>query len=173
MAYTLINIDTRQNYTIIDMAVYPVLKFVFYCLTEYEDDSDDSDTEMEDESAEPVSSRSEPKSILKTEPKSTDVSASNVKLSVNKSRDIPKPVASARSPGAAASASRARADFFTSPPEPLRLDPFKMFGMERKNPITPKEEPESQSSTNDKPMSPSSEVADVESDEATDSQVSQ
>lgn len=68
-----------------------------------------------------------------------------------------------------ATARAARADFFTSPPEPLRLDPFKMFGMERRNPV--KEESGSQSKVNGEVKSPVSGAGEVESDEGTDQQV--
>lgn len=127
---------------------------------------------MEDDSVEPISSKSEVKPSLKSasEPKASEPK-SDSKITTSKSSDVPKPVNSARSPGAAATAQRAaRADFFTSPPEPLRLDPFKMFGMARKNPL-PAEEQKSESITNDKVVSPASGAGEVESDEATENQV--
>ncbi|XP_060606794.1 F-actin-monooxygenase MICAL3-like [Ruditapes philippinarum] len=145
-----------------------------------ESDTDDSDTEMEDESAEPVSSKTESRSDYRTAAESK----SEPLLSKNSVSEATSAVKGSKSQGASSQsntqstvtnganstmAKAARADFFTSPPEPLRLDPFKMFGMARKNPV--KEEPVNQVNVSEEIKSPVVEAGDVESDEGTDRQV--
>ena len=138
---------------------------------DYEDEfeTEDSDTEMEDDTTEPSSSQAEPsKPTPRSEPamptsaraSGATASESGTTQSTSKSFDAPKPVSSSNSPGQAASI-KARANFFGAPPEPIRLDPFKMFGMERKNPVRAE-------SQTDNVASP---TANTESDEATDTQV--
>lgn len=149
-------------------------------VVEYDEESetDDSDTEMEDESAEPVSSKTESRSDYRTAAESK----SEPLLSKNSASEPVSAGIASKSQGASSRsntqsavtnganssmAKAARADFFTSPPEPLRLDPFKMFGMARKNPV--KEEPVTQ--VNEEVKSPVDEAGEVESDEGTDRQV--
>ncbi|XP_053396788.1 F-actin-monooxygenase MICAL3-like isoform X2 [Mercenaria mercenaria] len=153
---------------------------------EYDEESEteDSDTEMEDETFEPNSTKTESHS----EARSATESRSDSQLSINRNNSsVSEPVSvgkvsnlqpasstsqsqSTVTNGANSSMARAaRADFFTSPPEPLRLDPFKMFGMARKNPV--KEEPVSQSNGNGETKPPVDGEGDVESDEGTDRQV--
>ena len=79
--------------------------------TDSEYDTDDSDTEVET-----------------TEPTvpANKTNTTKPRLAVKTDRTVTP---------AGPDATKARADFFTSPPEPLRLDPFKMFGMARKSDI--------------------------------------
>lgn len=93
----------------------------------------DEDTEMEDSEYETDDSDTE---VETTEPTLPSSEAS-----------VRKPVSSTpsdkKTPTAAAPDTfKAKADFFTSPPEPLRLDPFKMFGMARKSDIGSQEKKE-------------------------------
>ncbi|KAL4232988.1 [F-actin]-monooxygenase mical3 [Mactra antiquata] len=135
-----------------------------------ETDSEDTDTEMEDESNEPISGKTSTQS-------NNSLSATHSKTETDKQSTTSQPaensstVDSKPSLNTSAESSRARANFFTSPPEPLRLDPFKMFGMARKNP--PKEEPVVESTANNDAVKSSTNggLGEVESDEATDSQV--
>ncbi|XP_052241674.1 protein-methionine sulfoxide oxidase mical3b-like isoform X3 [Dreissena polymorpha] len=130
---------------------------------DYDDDdyeTDDSDTELEEESQEPASGRSEPKSAWTESKSSPSVTPSTSTVAPSKRVEVGKPVVSATSPGVAVS--KARANFFTAPPEPIRLDPFKMFGMARKNPVP---EPVQDSSTS------AASVVKTGESEATDSQV--
>lgn len=126
---------------------------------------------MEDESAEPVSGKESQSNSHSVSRSKTDTKPSqDGKLSVGSKSS--SALDSKPSQNTSAESSKARANFFTSPPEPLRLDPFKMFGMARKNP--PKEEPVVQSSINGDVKSPTSGgsgIGEMESDEATDSQV--
>jgi hypothetical protein len=151
-----------------------VINFAEY---DEESDTDDSDTEMEDESAEPVSSKTESRSDYRTaaesksEPLLSKNSVSEPKSAAKGSKSQGASSQSTVTNGANSTmAKAARADFFTSPPEPLRLDPFKMFGMARKNPV--KEEPVNQVNVSEEIKSPVVEAGDVESDEGTDRQAS-
>ena len=123
---------------------------------EYE--TDESETEVEDDAT-----------VSKTESKSEPKSTSSFQSPSQKPVETEKPnTTTVRSPGAV---SKAKVDFFSTPPEPLRLDPFKMFGMARKNPLPePVEKKE-------EVKSPESEVEKIavdqpEIDEITDNQVS-
>ncbi|XP_052808865.1 protein-methionine sulfoxide oxidase mical3b-like isoform X2 [Mya arenaria] len=132
---------------------------------EGETDTDDSDTEMEEDTMEPPSQQARTEPVASDNAKSISEPSNSISVSKSKSTnmsDVPKPVTSARSPGQ--SASQAKKNFFDTPPEPLRLDPFKMFGMERKNPV--KEE-----AVVNKEIELNTGVGEMESDEVTDSQV--
>ncbi|WAR07853.1 MICA3-like protein [Mya arenaria] len=131
---------------------------------EGETDTDDSDTEMEEDTMEPPSQQARTEPVASDNAKSISEPSNSISVSKSKSTnmsDVPKPVTSARSPGQ--SASQAKKNFFDTPPEPLRLDPFKMFGMERKNPV--KEE-----AVVNKEIELNTGVGEMESDEVTDSQ---
>ena len=110
--------------------------FSLYVFSDSEYDTEDTDTEVEESS------------IPKTQSKS-DSSTPKPKLTVQTDKK------SAADP----ETTRARANFFTSPPEPLRLDPFKMFGMQRKSDVG---KPEKKETEKPSPvMSPSKDVESV------------
>ena len=98
----------------------PVHVFLI-CFSDSEYDTEDTDTEVEESS------------ISKNQSKS-DSSTPKPKLTVQTDKK----------PAADPETTRARANFFTSPPEPLRLDPFKMFGMQRKSDVGKPEKKETE-----------------------------
>ena len=83
-----------------------------------------------------------------TEDTDTEVEESSIQKTQSKSdSSTPKPkltVQTDKKQAADPETTRARANFFTSPPEPLRLDPFKMFGMQRKSDVGKPEKKETE-----------------------------